>query len=350
MLDNRLRLHYRSLAADLGESAVALTTEKRSTGRQIRMKLLLAGVAGCLLVVCVCVYFGTSLSETVPSANAVSTFHELVVCAHRPADRTYRVTFVKDAYDTAEVPGIIRPNDAAGLPLRDAAAEAMLYVRDGRQFLYSWISPDGRKFAIGGNGESSWAIRPDVPLQIGDPLHYTGGLPAGLFLAPILSFFDGQEQMLLSHYDIVVRSPDKANQLFVAMKKPDTKQGPRRIEILFSKSTQVISEMRIWPATPDHRRTNHTLIELVSEQRLDADFFTPDFHEQQVKQKVVMDHLESVSQYIVVRGRDSLAEPDRNRSGNSLSFALLRLWRPEKVLAENLKSDQSMPITIPEFL
>lgn len=349
MLDNRLRLHYRSLAADSGESAAAPTGEKRSTRRRSRVRLLLAGAVVLLLAVGVCAYHGTSLSDS-SSANAVATFHKLVVCAHQPADRTYRVTFVKDVYDTAEVPGIIRPNDAARLPLRDAAAEAMLHVRDGRQFLYSWISPDGRKFAIGGNGQSSWAIRPDAPPQIGDPLHYTGGLPAGLYLAPILSFFDGQEQMLLSHYDIVVRSRDKVNQLFVAMKKPDTKQGPRRIEILFSMSTQVISEMRIWPATPDHRRTNHTLIELVSEQVLDADFFTPEFHEQRIRQKVGLDQYQRVSEYVALRGRDSLSRPDRNRWGNSRTLVLPRLWPADKERAKDFESDQYPPFTIPEFL
>ena len=271
MLHNRIRVHYLTLKANLERvDNIRVATVPRKISRRFAIAAILAStiLAGFLYL--------TSLSVSNPKTIAIAEYHQLVIQGRQSADRTYRITFVKDPNDRPENPGQSRPQ----LPEEPANSgnEPMLYVRDGRQFVYARKALDGRQFLIGGNTRQSWAIRPDEPPDVGDPLKFTEGLPAGLYLAPVLSFFEGQEKMLLNDYHLELRQPAKSTKLFVAVKKPDTKQGPRRIEISFSAINGKISEMRIWPETPDHRRTNHTLIQLVSEQKLADNWFTPEFH------------------------------------------------------------------------
>ena len=272
MLHNRIRVHYLTLKANLehvDSIRVATVPRKRMSRRFVMAGSLASLILGGFLYL-------TMLSRSTPSVIAIAEYHQLVIQGRQPADRTYRITFVKDPNDLPETSGKNRqkpPEDAS-----NTGNDPMLYVRDGRQFVYARKANDGRQFFIGGNTKQSWAVRPGEPPAVGDPLNFTEGLPAGLYLAPILSFFEGQEKMLVHDYNLELRQPAKSAKLFVAVKKPDTKQGPRRIEILFSAASGKISEMRIWPETPDHRRTNHTLIQLVSEQKLADNWFTHEFH------------------------------------------------------------------------
>jgi hypothetical protein len=88
---------------------------------------------------------------------------------------------------------------------------------------------------------------------------------------PVFSFFETRPSSR-------VKPSDEGGRLIFGRKKTDTKQGPRRIEIAFSATNGLISEMRIWPETPDHRRMNHTLIQLVSEEKLADNWFMHEFH------------------------------------------------------------------------
>ncbi len=270
MLHNRIRVHYMALKANQEQVEslyVAPTVQMRVSRRFI------IATSG-LLFLLVGLFSLLTLSDSKPRDLAIAEYHQLVIQGRRPADRTYRITFVKDSADRPENPGKQMPADDPAGP----GNQPMLYVRDGRQFVYSRKAKDGRQFLIGGNTKQTWAIKPGEPAEVGDPLHFTEGLPAGLYLAPVLSFFEGQERMLVNDYNLELRQPTQGNKLFVAVKKPDTKQGPRRIEIAFSATSGLISEMRIWPETPDHRRTNHTLIQLVSEEKLADNWFTHEFH------------------------------------------------------------------------
>ena len=278
MLHNRIRVHYESLRETekkVDRIRVASAPRSPYSRRFIAVASLACVLSGAFLYL-------LTLSGPSPRVAAIAEFHQLVILGRRPADRTYRITFVKDPSDRPENPGQNREN-----PENSARPgnEPMLYVRDGRQFVYSRKALDGRQFIIGGNGHQSWAIKPGEPAEVSGPLHFTEGLPAGLYLAPVLSFFDGQEKMLLNDYNLELRNPTKSTKVFVAVKKPDTKQGPRRIEISFSEITGQIAEMRIWPETPDHRRTSHTLIQLVSEQKLADNWFTHEFHHPDNPQK-----------------------------------------------------------------
>lgn len=270
MLHNRIRVHYMALKANLervDSLRVPMTPSKLLPRRYIiAFSLGLTLFAGFL--------FLRNLTSSKPRDLAIAEYHQLVIQGRRAADRTYRITFVKDPADRPENPGKQKRSEEQALP----GIEPMLYVRDGRQFVYSRRAVDGRKFFIGGNMKQTWAVRPGEPAEVGDLLHFTEGLPAGLYLAPVLSFFEGQERMLVNDYNLELRQPTKSSKLFVAVKKPDTKQGPRRIEISFSADQGKISEMRIWPETPDHRRTNHTLIQLISEERLADNWFNYEFH------------------------------------------------------------------------
>ena len=269
MLHNRIRVHYLTLKANLQQVEsirTGATARPQRRHRRVIGACLVAVLLGCSL------YWLTSNTPN-RKAIAIAEYHQLVIQGRRPGDRTYQITFVKDATERPDASG---PSSTKSGP--DAIDSPRLDVRDGRQFVYSRTAVDGRQFMLGGNRQVSWAIRPGELADVRDPLHFTEGLPAGLYLAPILSFFDGQEKMLVNDYHLDLRQPTKTNRLFVAMKKPDTKQGPRRIEILFSHASGKITEMRIWPETPDHRRTNHTLIQLVSENRLPDDWFTYEYH------------------------------------------------------------------------
>jgi hypothetical protein len=205
--------------------------------------------------------------------------------ARKPGDRTYHVTFVRDKSDSTGG-AVENPLNRKQIDKGDGRGdEAMLYVRDGRQFVYSWTSVDGRQSFIGSNGRKSWAYRVGENVEENDdPTFYSGGLPGGNYLAPIMSFFEGQEKMLVADYNLEVHRPSKTENVFLAGKKPDTKQGPRRIEITFATDTGLISQMRIWPETPDHhKKMNFDLIALASETTLDLEFFTPVYHMQRGK-------------------------------------------------------------------
>ncbi len=214
-----------------------------------------------------------------PTAAVVAEFHELVILGKRSNDRTFHVTYVKDDSENREA---LQPEQAKRQKLAQASPndEAMLYVRNGRQFVYAWKAANGDDCLNGSDGQSSsWAIRAGKRIDVQpDPMHMTGGLPGGNYLAPILTFFDGQEKMLVADYNLELRHPTKTTNVLVAMKKPDTKQGPRRIEISFAPSSRQISEMKIWPETYDHRKTNYTLIQIVNDQPLDHDWFRNEFH------------------------------------------------------------------------
>ena len=284
MLHNRIHVQYQSLKATLEHldhiRIAAAPRLKRSR------RLTIGASIVCLLLAFV-LYFGTP-SGSNPTATAVAEFHELVIQGRKPGDRTYRVTFVKDRSDTNEKPFGGRGNDPKPPVVggRDVS-EAWLYVRDGRQFVYRWKSVDGLETINGRNASRGWSIRNDQTVAESDnPLEFTSALPGGkegIYLSPILSFFDGQEKLLVADYNIEMRRPTPTTSEFIAAKKPDTIQGPRRIEIVFPKSAGQVSAMKIWPETPDHRKTGFTLIELVSEDPLAADWFTPAYHTHAVK-------------------------------------------------------------------
>jgi hypothetical protein len=282
MLHNRIRVHYESLR-ETEKKVDSIRVASVPRPRYSRQSIVAASLACVLLGAFL---FLSSLSGPSPRAAAIAEFHQLVILGRRPADRTYRITYVKDPSDRSETPGKHRenPENKPDDPARPGN-EPMLYVRDGRQFVYSRKALDGRQFIIGSNGQQSWAIKPGEPAEVSGPLNFTEGLPAGLYLAPVLSFFDGQEKMLVNDYNLELRIPTKSAKVFVAVKKPDTKQGPRRIEISFSAVTGQIAEMRIWPETPDHRRTSHTLIQLVSEQKLADNWFNHECHHPDNQQK-----------------------------------------------------------------
>lgn len=270
MLHNRIRVHYLALKANLEhvDSLRLPTTTKKPIPRRFIFSATL-----CLMLIAGFLFLRT-LASSKPRDIAIAEYHQLVIQGRRPADRTYRITFVKDPADLPDNPAKQKRAEEQALP----GSEPRLYVRNGRQFVYSRKAVDGRQFFIGGNTKQTWAIKPGEPAEVAGPLHFTEGLPAGLYLAPVLSFFEGQERMLVNDYNLELRQPTKSSKLFVAVKKPDTKQGPRRIEISFSADRGKILEMRIWPETPDHRRTNHTLIQLVSEEKLADNWFTYEIH------------------------------------------------------------------------
>ncbi|WP_010587197.1 hypothetical protein [Schlesneria paludicola] len=273
LLHNRIQVEYQSLNATLDQlDSVRIATAPRS--RATRRVAIFASAA-CL---CLAAFLYLLTAEnTTPTATAVAAFHELTMLSRESADRTYRVSFVDEQSQRAERnnAGPNRPKPPDG-----PAKEAMLYVRGGRQFVYSWKAAAG-DFINGSDGTSSWSIRPDRPLEVnGDQMHFTGVLPAVNYLSPVLSFFDGQEKRLVADYNLELFHPDATTNLLVAVKKPDTKQGPRRIEIRINPTSQQLSEMRIYPETPDHRVTNYTRIQLISQDPLDGDWFTPGFHQQ----------------------------------------------------------------------
>lgn len=282
LLDDRLNLHFRTVSATTSAVYEPVISTLPADRQRVHWRVLVCAVLAAILGTGAALQLLKSPPGSDSTTKAITKFHELVIRGRETGDRTYRVSFVKDRNNQNGNPGLIQPDDSARLPVHAVTGrEAMLYVRDGHQFVYTWEGTDGGRYTIGSNGQLSWAIRPGAPAQTGDPLYFTGGLPAGLYLSPILSFFDGQEKMISSDYDIEIRAQDDKTLLFIAMKKPDSRQGPRRIELRFSESTRVVSEMRIWPATPDHRRTDHTLVQLISDQRLPENFFSHEIHDHQ---------------------------------------------------------------------
>ena len=269
MLDDRIQLQYHAMKVTLQEfgSAQVATAHRPRSSRRIAI----AASAVCLLLMVL--LYTVAPFRGGPSDEVLETFHELVVLGRKPADCTYRITFVNEDEDQSGVVGKSPKNAGA------TNNEKMLYVRDGRNFVCTWIAPVGGLFVTGSNEQESWSIPPGGPIARQSPMHFTGGLPSsGEHLAPILSLYEHQEKTMANAYNLELRKKSKTTGSIVAGKKPDTQIGPRRIEIDFDVATRQLTEMRIWPETPDHRRMNFTRIELVSSESLDPSFFTPDFH------------------------------------------------------------------------
>ena len=270
MLDDRIHLQYHSMKVTLehfGNSRPATSSRPQSSHR-----IAITAVVACLLMIAF--FYSRASFQPSPSDDAISAFHELVVNGRKPADHTYRITFVSDDVESS-AKGAVKPNLNAGKTIN----EKMLYVRDGRFFVCTWKTADGGTFVTGNNDQESWSMPPGGELiRSADRMEFIGGLPSSDHLAPILCLYDHQEKVLSSFYNLELRKKSKLLNSVVAGKKPDTQRGPRRIEIDFDPSTENLIEMRIWPETPDHRRMSYTRIELVSSESLDQNWFTPDFH------------------------------------------------------------------------
>ena len=269
LLDDRVQVLYRSMQATLEEISCARGPSLPRRRSHVRVSLLASAV--CLLVGAL-IYFSVA-SHRIANPSATVVFHDLVNVGLRSADRTYRITYVNDDQQRDGSGSQRLPKDPGG-----PNAEKWLYVRNGLQFVCTWKAPDGRNFVTGSNDSESWSIRPGEAIERNRPLHFTGGLPSSEHLAPILNTFDRQEKILGAFYTMEVRQASPKSSLLIAGKKPDTKQGPRRIEIYFDHESLKVTEMHIWPETPDHRRINYTKIQLVSDQTLAPNWFTPDFH------------------------------------------------------------------------
>lgn len=276
-LHNQIYSQYQLLNAALAQIdkvQIEAAPHKKKTSH----RWVIGGGVVCLLLAGL--FYLSWPSHDERTAVAISELRQLVKQARQPADRVFRVTFVK------EKPPENAAKDAknGAKPRGDAASssnEALLYVRDARQFVFVWTSLDGRRSMIGSDGKISWAIRTDGEVEMcDDPMHFTATLPgeAGKYLVPILNCFEGQEKVLIADYHLELRHPTKSTDMIMAGKKPDTKQGPRRIELTYAPSSREVSEMRIFPEIPDRRRVEYTLLTLVGTESLPPAWFTWESH------------------------------------------------------------------------
>lgn len=163
--------------------------------------------------------------------------------------------------------------------------EAVLHVRDGRQFVLIRLTPEGQPFVTGCNGKVSWLVRPDGPVEVSTDLNrFSRGVPGTHHSVPRINIQEGLEG-LQADYGIRVESDlsqegagSGSLKLLTATRREATHQGPARVEITYEDRSGFIQQMRFIDM-PHFRQGSVTmLLKFVEARNLDTNFFDHESH------------------------------------------------------------------------
>lgn len=200
--------------------------------------------------------------------TAMASVSDVLTALQRIGDRTYRLA--------------VDPPDGGG---RFSLHDAWLHLRDGTQFLLIRNDSRGHRAIDGFDGERSFRIRDGILVE--DRVGTGAGripLPARMSELP---FHDLEQALAGLETDYAIEEfgpvPDgtggrKALRL-LAQRRTREAKGPAAIEILADPITgmprRIVFDRAKFQGSADPRRLT---LDLVSEQALDAGFFTPEFH------------------------------------------------------------------------
>jgi hypothetical protein len=229
----------------------------------------LLAVAAILLIV-IGIWMRTSSSTT-----AQASVNDIVNALARPGDRTFHIQME----DLPEPPGRNSPIDQPGLP-RPGLDDAVLYLRDGHQFVLARHDPKGGLIYDGFDGEKSWRVRKGVIAETKDGPG-AGGIPMPPIMADV-PFSDLHGTLVRIEVDYTVERNDDAplpaggepiRHILVRRKSRDVR-GPETIEIWADPKTAIPRRIVFDQAKVQGNRLPCRIsLDLTSEDPLPANWF-----------------------------------------------------------------------------
>ncbi len=257
--------------------ALPLAFQTTTMHRHRTVRSLVALLSTVSLIGVAVVLFWQSFGDN-PASAAVYELERLIATNANTMDRTYRIS-VEETVVSSRVHGRRTPEDDR--PPKAPLDDAMLYVRDGRQFVLERSTENGL-FVTGSNGKVSWAVRPDGPVRYSTDLsQFNRDLPGHEHEMPLVNIHDGLERLHLA-YDVRLLpledsgGAEPATRLLVAVRHRK-ERGPKRVEISYQVASGLIRQMRFieMPYGPDLLTLRLTLL---SEASLNERFFDHESH------------------------------------------------------------------------
>ncbi|MBS0203318.1 MAG: hypothetical protein JSS49_10495 [Planctomycetes bacterium] len=272
-------------------------------------------VVAAVLVVSLMMLLFWNEPSVAPASAGFTELNRIIAVSSQPQDRTYQIT-VEDVGSKSLFPSSPprrkRPpppgsgpppvkgpphgsgpppgkgpqhGPGRGRPPMPSLKEAVLHVRDGRQFVLIRLTPEGHPFVTGCNGKVSWLVRPDGPVEVSTDLNrFSRGVPGTHHSVPRINIQEGLEG-LQADYGIRVESAlnqegagSGSLKLLTATRREATHQGPARVEITYEDRSGFIQQMRFIDM-PHFRQGSVTmLLKFVEARNLDTNFFDHESH------------------------------------------------------------------------
>jgi hypothetical protein len=263
--DERVRRVLATIKGPAEETKPLLHPAVRT--RRLSRWVLRSGLAAAaMLLIAIGLWVLTSSSKT-----AYASLNDILGALSKPGDRAFRIR--------------IEPRDPRIQPMLHLD-DAMLYLRDGKQYLLERPDPAGGLQYDGYDGRQSWRINSGRVVEIREGLG-AGGV--GISAAMSDSLFENLQSTLsqvgadytIDTFEQATKSSDGTTLSHVlARHRPSGGiPGPPVIEIWADAKTgmprQIVFEQDPVPRVPDARRM---VFELVNESPLPADWFTTGAH------------------------------------------------------------------------
>ncbi len=243
----------------------------RGQARRLRIAAIsrrVAMVAAMLAFVIAASWFVVGTS---PTASASDTLARLIEVA-RKGDRTYILRAI-GANIRGETP---KPS---GRP-QPTIDDAIVYLRGPSSYVLARLDDEGGEVLSGSDGARAWIVPAKGPVRVSrDASRFAGALPGS---KQGVAFVDphGDLAALSASYDLVIEpaTGDRPLSRLVGTRKPETRGGPKRVEIAFDPDTAVIRAMRLSNLPQGRGGPRSVEFQLVDDTPLDPRFFTHEFH------------------------------------------------------------------------
>jgi len=257
-------------AADRREARVARVMAALQAGsrrRPARIRWIRVGWAAAAAAVVTAGVLLFTATET----PALASLEDIVAALSTPGDRAFALHVADD-----------QPPADGGRPGLDGA---LLYLRDGEQFLLVRVGRNGKRVLDGFDGRISWRIRGGVVVEETEGPG-AGRVPVPQFMAemPLLDL-PGTLEALRRDYTVepldLSGLPEGGPPLrhLLARKKPRQAPGPTAIEIWADPATgmprRIVFEGAKFQGSP---RPRHLTFDLVSQDPLPEGWFHPSAH------------------------------------------------------------------------
>jgi hypothetical protein len=261
-----------SLLHDAIERASTAGVQVRGVARRIRVMAVVrraALVAAMIAVVAGAAWF--TIGTNRPAMAAAEVLARITSVA-RLGDRVYIVRAIGGEARAPEMKRSGRPQ-----PTIDGA---ILYLRAPANYVLARLDGDGGEVITGSDGSTAWIVPEKGPVRVSrDASRFSGALPGSRHG---IAFVDphGDLAALAASYDIALEpaAPGRVLARLVAIRRPETRGGPKRIEIAFDPATAVIRSMRLENLPQARGGPRSVEFELVDDAPLDARFFSHESH------------------------------------------------------------------------
>ena len=210
---------------------------------------------------------------------ALASVADIVRALDRAGDRTFHLRVGAPETPPED------PQDSWGTPARPGLDGAVLYLRQGKQYVLVRKKPDGQKVVDGCDGRRSWRIRRGELAETAEGSG-AGGLPMPPLMADV-PFTDLAGALGRIEHDYTLERPDTAPmepgtpplRHVRARKKSRDVRGPATIEIWADPATamprRIVFDQAKFQGSAQARRLT---FDLASEKPLPADWFTAAAH------------------------------------------------------------------------